>query len=153
MTVPPILVVEDSDDEFYILKRVIKKISDLPLERCARGAEVSEYLLRRLGDDEPGWLPLPRLILLDLNMPGKTGHQVLAELKADPRLRRIPVVIMTTSNNPRDVSYCYDNYASGYVVKPVDLDELTKSVKAILDYWCATVIPPPRVVIPRLEEK
>lgn len=142
MIAHPILVVEDNDDDFYIIKRLISSLGNFKLDRCAGGNEVSAYLLERLQPGEAPALPLPCIILLDLNMPGKTGHQVLSELKADERMRSIPVIIMSTSNSPQDVRYCYENYASGYVVKPVDLDALTELVRSILAYWCGAVTLP-----------
>lgn len=77
----------------------------------------------------------PDLILLDINMPRKSGHEVLAELKADVDLRGIPVVMLTTSDAERDISAAYRAGAAGYVTKPVDIDALFASIRGIVDYW------------------
>jgi CheY-like chemotaxis protein len=86
----------------------------------------------------------PNLILLDLNMPRKDGREVLQEIKADPDLCRIPVVILTTSTTDLDILRSYDMGANCYVVKPVDLAQLTKVVQAIDDFWFTVVKLPPR---------
>lgn len=78
---------------------------------------------------------LPDLVLLDLNMPKKTGHEVLAELKADSILKDLPVVVLTTSDAERDIAAAYHAGASGYVTKPVDVDMLFQSIQGIQDYW------------------
>jgi CheY-like chemotaxis protein len=77
----------------------------------------------------------PDLILLDLNLPRKSGHEVLAEVKADPNLRSIPIVVLTTSGLEEDVSRCYDHYANVYVTKPVDFEHFTQVVKQIDDFF------------------
>jgi CheY-like chemotaxis protein len=81
----------------------------------------------------------PDLVLLDLNLPKKDGLEVLAEIKADPRLRRIPVVILTTSEAEQDILKSYDLHANCYVTKPVDLDRFITVVKSIEDFWLAIV--------------
>ncbi len=78
---------------------------------------------------------LPDLLLLDLNMPKKNGIEVLCEIKADPALRDIPVVMLTTSDAPRDIASAYRAGASGYVSKPVDVDSLFTLIRGIQDYW------------------
>jgi chemotaxis family two-component system response regulator Rcp1 len=83
--------------------------------------------------------PHPDLILLDLNLPKKDGREVLAEIKADPRLRRIPVVVLTTSEAEQDILQSYDLYANCYVTKPVDLDAFIHVVRSIEDFWLAIV--------------
>jgi len=87
--------------------------------------------------------PHPDLVLLDLNLPRKDGRAVLAEIKADPALRRIPVVILTTSEAEQDVLKSYDLHANCYVTKPVDLDRFISVVKSIEEFWLAIVKLPP----------
>jgi CheY-like chemotaxis protein len=81
----------------------------------------------------------PDLVLLDLNLPGKDGREVLSEMKADPDLRRIPVVILTTSDAEADVLKSYDLYANCYIVKPVDLTQFVNVVRGIEDFWMSIV--------------
>ena len=79
--------------------------------------------------------PRPDLILLDLNLPKKDGREVLAEIKNDPDLKRIPVVVLTTSKAEEDIIKMYDNYANCYITKPVDLDEFISIIKSIENFW------------------
>jgi CheY-like chemotaxis protein len=83
--------------------------------------------------------PYPDLILLDLNLPKKSGHEVLAEIKADEALKRIPVVVLTTSQAEEDILKAYNYYASGYIAKPAGFDQFVRVVQSIEDFWFATV--------------
>ncbi len=83
--------------------------------------------------------PRPDLILLDLNMPRKDGREVLADIKQDPHLRSIPVVVLTTSDSELDVANTYDLHANCFVTKPVDLEQFTKIVKEIKQFWFSVV--------------
>ncbi len=85
----------------------------------------------------------PDLIVLDLNLPKMDGREMLKRLKEHPQLRRIPVVILSTSNLEQDISYCYDNHCNSYIVKPIRFDEYKRVAKNILEYWCTTVALPP----------
>jgi DNA-binding response OmpR family regulator len=85
----------------------------------------------------------PDLILLDLNLPKKDGREVLAEIKADERLRRIPVVVLTTSSAEKDILETYDLHANCYITKPFNLDQFTAVVRAIEEFWFAIVRLPP----------
>jgi two-component system, chemotaxis family, response regulator Rcp1 len=86
----------------------------------------------------------PDLILLDLNLPKKDGREVLAEIKADERLRKIPVVILTTSSAEEDIARAYSTYANCYITKPVDLDQFLCAASSIQDFWLTLVKLPPR---------
>jgi CheY-like chemotaxis protein len=81
----------------------------------------------------------PDLILLDLNLPKQSGHEVLAAIKADRSLKRIPVVVLTTSQAEEDILRAYDHYASGYIAKPASFDRFVQVVQSIEDYWFSTV--------------
>ena len=105
------------------------------------GVEAMSYL-RREGPFSDA--PVPNLVLLDLNLPRKDGRQVLAEMKADPNLRRIPVVVLTTSQAEQDIMRTYDLHANCYITKPVDLDRFISVVRSIEEYWCSVVTLPPR---------
>jgi CheY-like chemotaxis protein len=97
-------------------------------------------LLRRQG--QYAHAARPDLILLDLNLPRKDGREVLAEIKADDDLKRIPVVILTTSQDEQDVLKTYNLYANCYITKPVDLDQFITVVKSIEDFWLGIVVLP-----------
>jgi two-component system, chemotaxis family, response regulator Rcp1 len=93
--------------------------------------------LRRQGHH--GSVPRPDLILLDLNMPRMNGHEVLAIIKQHPDWKRIPVVIMTTSANEKDVLLAYDRHANCYVTKPLDIDKFMEAIRSIEDFWLSIV--------------
>jgi CheY-like chemotaxis protein len=144
----PLLVVEDSDEDYTALRWALRKVGvERPVRRCATGADLLDYL-RRTGPyaaDAPGGAaeaPPPALILLDLNLGADDGREVLAELKADAALRRIPVVVWTTSAHPEDVAHCYERGASGYATKPVDVAQLVESLRNVTQYWFGCVILP-----------
>lgn len=88
--------------------------------------------------------PMPDLVLLDLNLPKKDGRQILTEIKADPELRRIPVIVLTTSAAERDVLHAYDTHVNAYVRKPVGYTGLLDVVRAIQDFWMGAALLPPR---------
>lgn len=138
-----LLVVEDSDEDFAAFERVLHK-SPLfqKVYRCTNGDDALDFL-RQTGDyTDSANAPRPGMILLDLNLPGTDGREVLKEIKQDAILKMIPVVVFTTSDNPRDVAGCYQCGANGYVVKPIDLQKLTKTVQVIVDYWFEVNTPP-----------
>jgi chemotaxis family two-component system response regulator Rcp1 len=88
--------------------------------------------------------PQPDLILLDLNLPRKNGHEVLVEIKSDPTLMRIPVIILSTSQADDDVLESYNAYANGYIVKPADVEQFFAIIKNIKNYWMSIVVLPPK---------
>ena len=140
---PLLLVVEDSDEDFAVLQRLMKRMAvQNPIYRCADGDEVLEFLYQ-LGDyTDQDTVPRPSIILLDLNLPGTDGREVLEQLKQDGDLREIPVVVFTTSSNPKDIEFCYQNGANGYLVKPVNSLELQRTVQAFVNYWLEANTPP-----------
>ena len=87
--------------------------------------------------------PRPGLILLDLNLPKKSGREVLAEIKQDSHLRRIPVVVLSSSRDEHDIAYCYDLHANCYIVKPVDVAPFFQVIRSIVEFWSKTVSLPP----------
>jgi chemotaxis family two-component system response regulator Rcp1 len=105
------------------------------------GAEALDFLHRR---GKHSAEPRPDLMLLDLNLPRIDGRQVLAEVKSDPDLRRIPVVVLTTSPSEDDILHAYDQHVNSYIRKPVDLDQFFDVLKAIDEYWLGSVALPPR---------
>jgi chemotaxis family two-component system response regulator Rcp1 len=89
-------------------------------------------------------VPRPDLIFLDLNLPRKNGHEVLVEIKSDPALMSIPVIILTTSQSDEDILASYDAYANGYIVKPVDVEQFFAIIRNIKNYWMSVVVLPPK---------
>lgn len=139
----PILLVEDSPEDFETTQRAFRR-SGLknPIFRCSDGDEALDFLFHRGAFTDPDKAPRPGVILLDLNLPGTDGRDVLAEIKADPALRKIPVIVLTTSSDDRDVDACYKAGASSYVQKPVDLEGFMKAIERLNDYWFEVVILP-----------
>jgi CheY-like chemotaxis protein len=139
----PILLVEDSPEDFEATRRAFRK-SGLknPLVRCEDGDQALDYLYRRGEYADPASSPRPGVILLDLNLPGTDGRQVLNEIKRDERLHDIPVVVLTTSADERDISACYRAGANSYIQKPVDIDGFMKAIERLNGYWFEVVILP-----------
>ena len=94
-----------------------------------------DYLLGRGAYSEPGCAPGPGLILLDLNMPKKDGREALAEIKGDPELRRLPIVVMTTSETEEDIYRTYDLGVNSYITKPVSFQGLVEVMQTLAKYW------------------
>jgi len=139
-----ILIVEDSDDDFEATERAFKKTNNLanPIYRCESGQEALDYLFRNGKYENPEDSPRPGIILLDLNMPGKDGRVVLAELKDDTSLKEIPIVVLTTSNDERDIADCYQKGANTYIKKPVDFEGFFDAIKRLKEYWFEVSILP-----------
>ncbi len=139
----PILLVEDSPEDFETTQRAFRR-SGLknPIFRCSDGDEALDFLHQQGEFADPDKAPRPGVILLDLNLPGTDGREVLAEIKADPALKKIPVIVLTTSSDDRDVDACYRAGASSYIQKPVDLEGFMKAIERLNDYWFEVVILP-----------
>ena len=139
----PILLVEDSPEDFEATVRALRRAGLAnPILRCEDGDEALDYLHRRGRYADPATAPRPGIILLDLNLPGTDGREVLAEVKADPLLRSIPIVILTTSTDERDVERCYLSGANSYIMKPVDLDGFMRAIQRLKEFWFEVVIVP-----------
>lgn len=138
---PSLLIVEDSDEDFVTLTRIFKKLSvAYPVTRCVKGEETLDFLYRRGKYAHLSGTALPSLILLDLNLIGLDGRVVLERVKLDRALRKIPIVILTTSSDPNDVFFCYDRGANGYLIKPVHFDRFTQTIQRLVWYWFDTVV-------------
>lgn len=139
----PLLIAEDSDEDFEILELLMQQMKvQNPIYRCTNGDKVLDFVYQDGADQLECGVPRPSVILLDLNLPGTDGREVLEQLKQDQSLREIPIVVFTTSSNPRDIEFCYQNGANGYLIKPVDSDELERTVQAFVDYWLQSNTPP-----------
>ena len=136
----PLLVIEDSDEDFTALVRIANKIIvSSSIYRCEDGEEALNFLYREEEYSAKSSSPRPSLIVLDLNLPGIDGREVLTTIKQDRDLRTIPVIIFSTSSNPKDVDACYRQGVSGYIIKPMDTKLLERLVKTFLSYWFGTV--------------
>ena len=138
---PLTILMADDDDEDYMLTVEAFQESRIsnPLYRVKDGEELMEYLLLQGKYTSREEAPLPSLILLDLNMPRKDGREALQEILAHADLRRIPVVVMTTSDAKEDISRCYEIGANSYIVKPITHEGLVKAIKLLGQYWLEMV--------------
>ncbi len=136
-----ILLVEDSSDDVLLTRKALLRA------RIANELHVAsdgEQAMRFLRDEHAG--PRPDLVLLDLNLPGMDGREVLEEIKRDPALRQIPVVVLTTSAEERDVVRAYDAHVNAYVTKPLSFDDFIEAVRSIENFWLRLVKFPPHAV-------
>jgi CheY-like chemotaxis protein len=135
--VTEVLLVEDNPGDTRLTLEAIRDC-DLPLNlNVVRDGFEAMAFLRREGRYRA--VERPALILLDLNLPGKGGREVLAEIKGDPELKRIPVVVLTTSQSEDDIAAAYRLHANCYVRKPADTNQLSQIVKGIEDFWLTKV--------------
>jgi CheY-like chemotaxis protein len=138
-----ILIVEDNPDDYELTIRSFEEVRlRNPVKWCRTGQEALDYLKREGNYAQRPSDGLPSLILLDLNMPGIDGKKVLAIVKQDPALAAIPVIILSTSGESRNVKQCYELGASTYIQKPIDFDGLVKAVSRMKDYWFSVALLP-----------
>jgi CheY-like chemotaxis protein len=131
-----ILLAEDDADDRLLVKEALAEGRVLNELRFVQdGEELLDYLRRRGRYADPEESPRPGLVLLDLNMPRKDGREALREIKGDPDLKRIPIVVMTTSKAEEDILSSYDLGASSYITKPVTFERLVELMKVLGRYW------------------
>jgi CheY-like chemotaxis protein len=137
------LVVEDSDEDFAAFTRAMKEAT-FPcfVYRTCDGDDALDYLYRQGVYTDPVQSPRPSLILIDLNLPGTDGREVIEQLKQDKTLKNIPIVVLTTSSSPKDIEACYHYGINAYMLKPFGVDALRKSIQIFLHYWFETVVLP-----------
>ena len=137
-----ILLVEDNPGDVRLTREALEEAKVRNTMSVAQDGVEALAFLRREGKYASA--PHPDLILLDLNLPKKDGREVLAEIKADTNLRRIPVVILTSSEAEMDILKAYDLHANAYISKPVGLEQFIHVVKSIEDFWLEIVRLPPK---------
>ena len=123
-----LLVVEDNATDVMLLQEALRAAGHAHVPEIARDGEEAMRHLR-------GPAMLPDLVLLDLNLPRKNGREVLAEVKADPDLRSIPVIVLTSSAAHPDIDFAYSHHANAYVRKPLGLERLTEFARSLRDFW------------------
>lgn len=139
-----ILMADDSSDDRFLAREALREslvVNDL--REVEDGEELMDYLHRRGEYSDPESSPRPGLILLDLNMPRKSGREALEEIKEDENLRRIPIVVLTTSEDEADIIASYDLGVSSFITKPVTFERLVEIMKAFGKYWIEIVSIPP----------
>jgi CheY-like chemotaxis protein len=142
LTVVDVLLVEDDPGDVLLIREAFEynKVRNA-LHVASDGVDALDFLYRRNGHEDA---PRPDLVLLDLNLPRKDGREVLEEVKADPDLRSIPIVVLTTSEAEEDILRSYDLHANAYVTKPVDFDRFIEVVRLIDDFFVTVVKLPQR---------
>ena len=131
-----IMVLEDCDEDFYTLQDAVR-FATLP--HCIVRASSGDECLLLLRDESNGQKDLPKLVLLDLHTPGDDGRKVLNEIRRDDRFKTLPVIVLSTSDNPIDLKFCYSNGANAYHVKPVDHKLHLQALQQIFAYWLGSV--------------
>ncbi|MGD9852987.1 MAG: response regulator [Nitrospirales bacterium] len=139
-----ILLIEDSPEDAEATRRSFRKSGLLnPIVHYENGDDALTYLLGLASHPtDSATSSLPGMILLDLNLPGTHGQEVLLTIKSDPHLRKIPVIVLTTSSDERDIESCYHRGANSYIVKPVETDGLLKAISRLKEYWFEVVVLP-----------
>ena len=128
-----ILLVEDSEEDAMLAQEALIDAKVAAELHVVRDGEAAMAFVRQEGEFADA--PRPHLVLLDLNLPRKDGREVLSEIKGDPDLRQLPVVVLTTSSSDRDLLHAYDTHANAYVRKPVNFDQLVQILRAIDVFW------------------
>lgn len=132
-----ILLVEDNEGDVGLVEEVFEEAK---IRNVIHVAEDGEEAMLFLNKETPYVdAPTPDIILLDLNLPQKDGREVLEEIKTDENLKRIPVVVLTTSKAEEDIIKSYDLHANSYITKPVDFDQFIRVVRSIEDFWLEVV--------------
>ena len=134
-----LLVVEDNDADVELLREALADVvPSHDMDTCVDGHSA----LRHLDEVAAGSAPAPELVVLDLNLPGPSGFEILERVKQDPALKRLPVVVLTTSDSAVDIDRCYRMHANSYVVKATNFADFVRDVDAIVQFWLDTVASP-----------
>ena len=136
-----ILLVEDNPGDIRLTREALRDARIANTVWTAQDGEDAMDFLRQAGVHQDA--PRPDLVLLDLNLPKKDGREVLQEIKTDPALQRIPVIVLTTSSADRDVLLSYDLHANCYIKKPIEFDEFMTAIRGIENFWFTIVRLPP----------
>lgn len=136
-----ILLVEDNDGDILLIEEAFEEAKLLNTVSIVKDGEKAIHFLKKQGDYSEA--ATPDLILLDVNLPRKNGHEVLEFVKTDDQLKQIPVIMLTTSSSEKDVLKSYKNHANCYITKPVDVDQFLKAITKIKNFWINLVKLPP----------
>ncbi len=143
-TIVILIAEDDPDDRMLTIRALQQNRLANDIQWVEDGEELMDYLHRRGAYADDGSAPRPGLILLDLNMPRMDGREALQAIKADPDLRRIPVVVLTTSRAEQDIVQSYDLGVNAFVTKPVTFEELANAIRVLGNFWFEIVKLPPR---------
>jgi CheY-like chemotaxis protein len=138
-----ILLVEDDANDVFLIRRAFEKAQiGNPIQAVEHGDEAVAYLAGEGPYQDRARYPLPVVMLLDLKLPRRSGHEVLAWMREHQGLKRLPVVVLTSSRDSADVNRAYDLGANSYLIKPVSFDHLLGMVKSVEEYWLTLNEPP-----------
>ncbi|MGD1804943.1 response regulator [Dapis sp. BLCC M126] len=138
-----LLVVEDNEEDYVALTRIMRKLDfSYPIYHCMDGDEALDFLFNQGEYSNPEIAPRPTIILIDLNLPGTDGREVIQIIKKNQQLKKIPVVVFSTSSNPQDIHICYQQGVNSYMQKPVNIKDLSRNIESFLSYWFKAVILP-----------
>lgn len=138
-----ILLAEDDDDDYLLTHKALQEAGfSHDLHRVTNGEELMDYLLHQADYSDASRFPVPSLILLDLNMPRKGGHEALKEIKSDPKLHKIPVVVLTTSRDEEDIHRAYELGANSFITKPGDFHQFMHKIQTVSQYWLSESLLP-----------
>ena len=136
-----VFVIEDSEIDFEIIVRTFNRVEFFPdIHHCSDGDDALNFLHSVKKNNNATFSP-PSLVLLDLNLPGTDGRQILSSMKSDPDLRKIPVIVLSTSNNENDIEYSLRQGADKYLKKPLSPDDFATAANIIKHFWETRVIP------------
>ncbi|MEF8797166.1 MAG: response regulator [Salinivenus sp.] len=138
-----LLAEDDPDDRMLTRRAIVESRMETTIAAVTNGEELMEYLTRKGPYGDEAEAPRPDLILLDLNMPRMDGREALREIKSDTNLRRIPVVVLTTSEAEQDILQSYDLGVNAFVTKPVSFDALAETMESLGEFWFDLVKLPP----------
>lgn len=136
-----ILLVEDNEGDIFLTRKAFEKAKIANHIHSATDGEMAIDMLNQTGKYKD--IPRPDIVLLDINLPKKNGIQLLEEIKSDENLRRIPVVMVTSSKTEEEVIKTYDLHASAYIIKPIDANKFQEVVAAVENFWFKIVVLPP----------
>lgn len=138
-----ILLVEDNEGDILLIKEAFEERKIINKISVVKDGEKAIRFLNQV--EEFTDAPVPDLIILDVNLPRKSGHEVLTHIKEDDSLKHLPVIMLTTSSSEQDIMQSYKNHANCYITKPVNVDEFLKAVVEIEQFWISIVKLPPKV--------
>ncbi len=138
-----LLLVEDNDEDFTAFLRFSRPfIEEHPIKRCRNGEEALEFLEEINVTIPSHYSNYPSLIILDLNLPGLDGKDILIRIRENPKWEQIPTLIFSSSHDPKDINFCYKHGAKSYILKPMDIDYLKKTIHILWEYWFNIVLLP-----------